>query len=163
MSQRDGDAALRRQLRELLTSPHAHVTLEQALSSLPPGMRGIRPPAQAHTLWRLLEHLRIAQWDIVEFSRRADHRSPAWPDGYWPAEEAPPDGAAWERSVQALRDDLETFFGLLDDPQRDLMAPFPWGDGQTLLREALLIADHNAYHVGQMVTLRQLLGCWPPA
>lgn len=159
---REGDAALRRHLRELLTSPHAHVTLEQALAGLPPKMRGVQPPGQPHTLWRLVEHLRLAQWDILEFSRRADHRSPAWPEGYWPPAEAPPDETAWERSVQALRDDLEAFVGLLDDPQRDLMAPLPWGKGQTLLREALLIADHNAYHVGQMVTLRQLLGCWPP-
>ena len=156
------DTLLRRQLGELLASPHAHATFEQAVHGVPPQLRGARAPGQPHTLWRLLEHLRIAQWDIVEFSRRPDHVSPGFPDGYWPAEDAPPDAAAWERSVAAVQGDRETFVALLQDPGHDLYAPFPWGDGQTLLREALLIADHNAYHIGQMVLLRQLLGSWPP-
>ncbi|HEV8631697.1 MAG TPA: DinB family protein [Thermoanaerobaculia bacterium] len=158
-----GDAALRAQLRDLLTSPHAHLPLEEVLVGLPAALRGAHPPGQPHTLWRLLEHMRLAQRDIVEFSRHADHVSPQWPEGYWPAAEAPPDDAAWERSLQGVRDDLQRFLALLTDPVSDLFAAFPWGKGQTLLREALLIADHNAYHVGQMVTLRQLLGSWPPA
>ena len=127
-----------------------------------PQRRGERPAGQPHTLWRLLEHLRIAQWDILEFSRRADHVSPAWPDGYWPPEDGPPDDAAWEKSIEAVQRDREAFAELLADEGRDLFEPFAWGQGQTLLREALLIADHNAYHIGQMVTLRQLLGIWPP-
>jgi DinB superfamily len=155
--------ALRDHLRELLASPHAHVTLEQAISGLPVELRGAKPPGQPHTLWRLLEHMRLAQWDIVEFSRSADHKSPAWPEGYWPAGDFPPDDGAWDGAVRALHRDLESFVALVDDPGSDLFAPFPWGKGQTLLREALLIADHNAYHIGQMVTLRQLLGSWPPA
>ncbi len=163
MSAATPDAALRRQLRELLRSAHAHLPLARVIAGLPAALHGARPAGQPHTLWQLLEHLRIAQWDIVEFSRRADHQSPPWPEGYWPASEAPPDAGAWEASLRALDDDLERFVTLLDDPARDLFAPFPWGDGQTLLREALLIADHNAYHVGQMVTLRQMLGSWPPA
>src|SRR6185503_12417244 len=150
--------ALRRQLRDLLESAHAHATFEQAVEKVPRAHRGARPPGQPHTLWRLLEHIRLAQWDILEFSRQAGHESPKWPEGYWPAEDAPPDEAAWENSVEAVRRDREAFAALVDDEGSDLFAPFPWGKGQTLLREALLIADHNAYHVGQMVTLRQLLG-----
>ena len=157
------DAALRRQLRELLGSTHAHATFEQAIESVAVEKRGERVAGQPHTLWRLLEHIRLATWDILEFSRRADHVSPAWPDGYWPATDAPPDEAAWERSIEAVRADLEAFAALVDDESSDLFAPFPWGQGQTLLREALLIADHNAYHVGQMVLLRQQLGIWPPS
>jgi hypothetical protein len=114
-------------------------------------------------LWRLLEHLRIAQWDILEFSRRAGHESPKWPEGYWPAGDAPPEDDAWDRSVAAFQADLAAFDALVADEDRDLFERFAWGDGQTLLREALLVADHNAYHVGQMVTLRQLLGIWPPS
>jgi hypothetical protein len=157
------DAALREQLRDLLSSAHAHATFDQAVETVPAGKRGERVPGQPHTLWRLLEHIRIATWDILEFSRQGSHVSPAWPDGYWPSTDAPPDDAAWDRSVAAIRSDLDAFVKLVDDPARDLFAPFPWGTGQTLLREALLIADHNAYHVGQMVLLRQLLGIWPPS
>jgi uncharacterized damage-inducible protein DinB len=157
------DEALRKQLHELLESAHAHATFDQAIEGVPADKRGERVAGQPHTLWRLLEHLRLATWDILEFSRRADHVSPAWPDGYWPPTDAPPDDAAWERSVAAVRADVAAFAALIDDPAHDLVAPFPWGDGQTLLREALLIADHNAYHVGQMVLLRQLLGIWPPS
>ena len=157
------DAALRAQLRELLASAHAHATFDQAVENVPADKRGERVPGQPHTLWRLLEHIRIATWDILEFSRQGSHVSPAWPDGYWPATDAPPDDEAWERSIAAIRSDLAAFHALAEDSARDLFAPFPWGTGQTLLREALLIADHNAYHVGQMVLLRQLLGIWPPS
>ena len=155
------DEALRKQLRDLLESAHAHATFDQAVEGVPAAKRGERVPGQPHTLWRLLEHIRLASWDILEFSRRADHESPKWPEGYWPPDDAPPDDAAWERSVEAVRKDLAMFAELIDDPSRDLGAPFQWGKGQTLLREALLIADHNAYHVGQIVLLRQLLGIWP--
>jgi uncharacterized damage-inducible protein DinB len=157
------DTALREQLRDLLGSAHAHATFEQAVEKVPAEKRGERVTGQPHTLWRLLEHIRIATWDILEFSRQGSHVSPAWPDGYWPTTDAPPDEGAWERSVAAIRSDLDAFAKLVEDPARDLFAPFPWGQGQTLLREALLIADHNAYHVGQMVLLRQQLGIWPPA
>jgi len=156
------DARLRRQLRDELTSSHAHVTFEHAFRGVPRELRAARPDGQPHTLWALLEHLRIALWDILEFSRGPEHVSPKWPDGYWPAGDAPPDDAAWEESLRRFAADLAAFCALIDDPGRDLFAPFPWGDGQTLLREALVIVDHNGYHLGQVVTLRQLLGCWPP-
>ena len=156
------DASLRRHLVDLLDSGDAHAGFDAAIRNLPANLRGVRPEGQPHTPWRLLEHLRIAQWDILEFSRGADHVSPAWPDGYWPATDAPPAESVWDRSVEAFRADLAAMCALVSDPANDLGAEFPWGDGQTLLREALLVADHNAYHIGQLVTLRQLLGAWPP-
>ncbi len=104
--------------------------------------------------------MRIAQWDILEFSRRGDHVSPDWPAGYWPEGDAPPDRKAWNASVAAFRRDAEEMQALVADPGRDLFAPFSWGDGQTLLREALLVADHNAYHFGQLITVRRALGAW---
>ena len=108
----------------------------------------------------LLEHLRLAQWDILEFSRNSKHVSPEWPEGYWPKTEAPPNSAAWNRSIEEFRKDLRAMEDLVANPKTDLFARIPWGDGQTILREALLLADHNAYHLGQFVDLRRLLGAW---
>jgi hypothetical protein len=108
----------------------------------------------------LLEHLRIAQWDILEFSRNAQHVSPEWPSGHWPKTEAPPTLSAWTNSLQRFRKDLKAMQALVKNPKTDLYARLPWGDGQTVLREALLVADHNAYHLGQLVTLRRQLGSW---
>jgi len=123
-------------------------------------VRGARVAGSTHTPWRLLEHLRICQWDILEFSRDAAHRSPAFPDGYWPEADSPPDDFAWDAATQAFRDDLQAMVDIVDDPATDLLAPIPHGDGQTVLREALLVADHNAYHLGQLVLLRRCLGIW---
>ena len=156
------DAALRRHLIELLDGRSAHLDFDAVVQALAPELRGARPGGQPHTPWRLLEHLRIAQWDILEFSRSAEHVSPSWPDGYWPESAAPPGDGAWERSVEDFRRDLRSMCDLVADPASDLFAELPWGSGQTLLREALLVADHNAYHLGQLVTLRSLLGDWPP-
>jgi uncharacterized damage-inducible protein DinB len=152
------DSSLRKQLREILTGQHAHVGFAAAVADLPAKLRGAKPDGADHTPWQILEHLRIAQSDILEFSRDPKHVSPKWPEGYWPEADAPPDGAAWERSVQAFERDLEAMAKLADEG--DLYAPFPWGKGQTLLREILLAADHNAYHVGQLVLVRKLLGAW---
>jgi hypothetical protein len=109
----------------------------------------------------LLEHLRIAQCDILEFSRNAKHVSPAWPEGYWPKTAAPPTPAAWNASIKKFRADLKAMQNLVKNPRTDLFAKIPWGDSQTLLREALLLADHNAYHLAQMLDARRLLGAWP--
>jgi len=109
----------------------------------------------------LLEHMRIAQWDILEFCRNRKHVSPDWPKGYWPGREAPPNSAAWNSSVKNFRKDLKSMQDIVDNSKTDLYAPIPWGDGQTILREALLLADHNAYHVAQLVDVRRLLGAWP--
>jgi DinB superfamily len=153
--------ALRRHLVELLTGGHAHVDLEGALKGLPAKLRGVKPKGSEHTAWQLLEHIRIAQFDILEFSRNPKHASPAWPDGYWPKTEAPPSAAAWNKSIKQVRADLDAMQKLVTSKKSNLSLPIPHGQGQTLLREALLLADHNAYHLGQLVLLRRLLDAWP--
>lgn len=155
---RQDDHSLRKQLHELLTGEHAHVGFAAAVADLPPKLRGAKPDGADHTPWQILEHLRLAQSDILEFSRDPKHASPKWPEGYWPETNAPKDGAAWDASIAAFERDLEAMAKLADEG--DLYTPFPWGKGQTLLREILLAADHNAYHVGQLVLVRKLLGAW---
>lgn len=152
--------ALRQQLHDLLRGGHAHLSFDDTIARFPARLRGVKAKGAPHTAWQLLEHLRIAQWDILEFSRNRKHVSPKFPEGYWPATAAPPSAAAWNRSVTALRRDLKTMQALVRNPKTDLFARIPWGDGQTILREALLVADHNAYHLGQLVLLRRLLGAW---
>jgi len=154
------DAALREQLIAVLEGGHAHATFDGAVKGFPLDKIGVRPKGVPYSAWELLEHLRIAQNDILRFSQSADHVSPAWPEGYWPAAAAPEKESHWARSVRAIRQDLAEFQALIRDPAQDLNRKFPWGDGQTLLREALLIADHNAYHIGQLVLVRRLLGEW---
>jgi uncharacterized damage-inducible protein DinB len=151
---------LREHLVKLLTEGQAHATFDDAVKDLDPKLYGKVPHDVEHSPWQLLEHLRIAQWDIVEFSRNAKHESPKWPEGYWPKEKAPEDDKAWEKSVRAFRHNLKEMADLIRDEKTDLFAKIPGGDGQTILREALLIADHNAYHVGQLVLVRRLLGAW---
>lgn len=153
-------AALREHLLELLGGGHAHLDFERAIAGLPAELRGARPPGLPHTPWRLVEHMRIAQWDILRFSVDPAHVSPEFPGGYWPEGDGPPDPGAWDRSVTAFRADLLAMMDLAADPGTDLFAPIPHGQGQTILREALLVADHNAYHLGQLVTVRRLLGAW---
>ena len=154
------DSALREHLVQLLTGSHAHVDFDAAIKGLPTKLQGEHPEGAEHTPWELLEHLRIAQWDILEFSRDAKHQSPEWPGGYWPSTAAPPDEHAWEKSVRAFRRDLKALCDLVTDPATDLYAEIPHGDGQTILREALLTADHNSYHLGQLLITRKLLGAW---
>jgi|SRR5580704_17979581 hypothetical protein len=154
------DKALRQHVINLLKGADAHVAFDAAVNSVPVNLRGRRPEGAEHSLWELLEHLRIAQWDILEFSRNAKHKSPEFPSGYWPRAETPPDEKAWDQSVQAFRKDLASLCELVAEGSTDLFAKIPHGDGQTVLREALVAADHNAYHVGQLVLLRRLLGAW---
>jgi hypothetical protein len=152
---------LRDHLLYLLRGGGAHLSFDDAVVDIPPKMRGAKVEGVPHTPWRLLEHLRIAQWDILEFSRNPKHVSPAHPEGYWPEGDAPPSDEAWGRTVEAFRTDLRTMCDLVADPATDLFAKIPWGDGQNVLREALLVADHNAYHLGQLILLRRCLGIWP--
>ena len=152
--------ALRKQLLELLRGGGAHLDFDKAIAGLPPKLRGGKPPGQPHTPWRLLEHLRIAQWDILEFSRNPKHVSPKWPDEYWPPGDAPPGPKDWDHSVRQFRADAKAMQDLIADPKNDILAPLPHGDGQTVLREAFLVADHLAYHLGQLVIIRRLLGAW---
>jgi uncharacterized damage-inducible protein DinB len=154
------DAILREHLVNLLRGRGAHVDFEKAIAGLPTALRGARSPKVPFTLWRVLEHMRIAQWDILEFSRDAKHVSPDWPEGYWPGRDAPASDAAWNASVAAFRRDLAKMEALVKSPKTNIFARIPHGTGQTILREALLVADHNAYHLGQLVLLRRLLGAW---
>jgi hypothetical protein len=139
------------------------VHFEDALNGLPANLRGAFAKGLKHTAWQLLEHARIAQWDILEFSRNAKHVSPDFPGGYWPKTPLPPDEAAWDKSVKEFLRDLAAMVQLVKNPRTDLYKRIPHGDGQTILREALLLADHNAYHLGQVVDLRRALGAWPDA
>ena len=154
------DDAVRDHVLELLRGGHAHLRLEEAIKDFPAKLRGVVPEGAEHSAWELLEHIRIAQWDILEFSRNRKHVSPEFPDGYWPQGDAPPNDAAWRKSVAGFRADLEAMQKLVEDPATDLLAPIPWGGDQNIMREAMLVADHNAYHLGQLVMLRRLLGVW---
>jgi DinB superfamily len=156
----DHDKALREHLIYLLGGEGAHAGFDKAVAGLPVRLRGVKPEGAGHTAWQLLEHLRIAQWDILEFIGNPAHVSPDWPAGYWPETEAPPNARAWEKSVKQFRADLKALEDLVAGPQTDLYARIPHGKGQTILREALLVADHNAYHLGALVLLRRLLGVW---
>ena len=151
---------VREQVIKLLQSGQAHLTFEDAIKDFPPKLRGAKPEGAQHTAWQLLEHMRIAQKDILEFSRNPKHVSPAWPEGYWPDTEKPPSDAAWKKSIAAIGKDLSEMQKLVENPKTDFYARIPHGTGQNILREAFLIADHNAYHVGQLVLLRRLLGAW---
>jgi hypothetical protein len=152
--------ALRQQLVDLLKQSGAHIDFAAAVADLPVAARGKTPPSVPHSPWRLVEHVRIAQWDILEFCRNPRHVSPKFPDGYWPAGEAPPSPDAWDKTIAAFQNDLAAICDLVMDPTTDLFARIPHGEGQTILREALLVADHNAYHVGQLIVVRRALGAW---
>lgn len=154
------DAALREHLVKLMKGGQAHADFDTVIKGIPEDLRGKRPKGCPHSPWELLEHMRIAQSDILEFSRDAKHVSPPWPEGYWPNSPAPSSSSAWSKSVKAFRTDLEAMCDLVKIPATDLYAKIAHGDGQTILREALLIADHNSYHIGQLVLARRLLGAW---
>jgi hypothetical protein len=149
--------SLRPHLAELLRMKGAHLTFHEAVSDFPVKLRGIKPPGAPHTPWQLLEHMRLAQADILDFSRNPAYKERKFPDDYWPPEEAPPNPDAWEKSVQQFQADLKEMQALAADTKNDLLAALPHGKGQTLLREVLLVADHNAYHLGQLVFLRKTL------
>ena len=154
------DKALRQHLVSLLKGGGAHATYDAAVKDFPANLYGKKPKGAAHSPWEVLEHLRIAQWDILEFSRNAKHVSPEFPDGYWPKTPAPADATAWTRSVQSFRADLKAMVALAENESVDLLARIPHGEGQTMLREVLVLADHNAYHLGELLLLRRLLGAW---
>jgi len=157
------DQALREHLVFLLKGGGAHVHFADAVEGFPEAKRGAYIAGLPHTGWQLLEHTRIAQWDILEFSRNPKHVSPGFPEGYWPKTPVPANDAAWVKSFEAFEKDLQEMVNLVKNPKTDLYAKIPHGDGQTILREALLLADHNAYHLGQLVDLRRALGEWPAA
>jgi hypothetical protein len=153
---------LQKQLLALLKGGNAHAGFDEVVKDFPAEKRGVKPAGLPYSAWQLLEHIRIAQHDIVRFSKNHDgnYESPKWPDGYWPKSPDPPNDHAWNESIRQIKADEKEFAELLADPNSDLEQPFPWGEGQNLLREALLIADHNAYHLGEIVAVRRILGIW---
>jgi DinB superfamily len=160
MNEQQKDQTLREHLLSLLTGGQAYAKFDDIVADFPPDLRGKKLKGMPNTAWMLLEHMRIAQWDILDFSINPKYKAMKFPDDYWPKKEAPPTAAAWNNGIKEFKKDLKAMQDLIADPKTDLYQKIPWGDGQTILREALLIADHNAYHLGQLVTLRRLLGAW---
>ena len=155
--------ALRKQLQALLDGGQAHATFDQAVKDFPAKLRGVVPEGLPYSGWQILEHIRMAQRDILDFSRNTDgsYKEQKWPDDYWPKAAEPPSADAWERSIAQMREDRKAFEKLLNDADdAELVKPFAWGDGQNLLRQALLVADHDAYHVGELIVVRRLVGAW---
>jgi uncharacterized damage-inducible protein DinB len=153
---------LRKQLVALLDGGQAHATFEDAVKDLPTDLRGVAPEGLPYSAWQIVEHIRIAQRDILDFSAppTGGYQPMEWPKDYWPKEKAPASAEAWDRAIAEVRWDCDQFKALILRPEADLAKPFLWGTGQNLLREALLIADHNAYHTGELIVLRRLLGAW---
>jgi DinB superfamily len=160
---KDEQAPVRIQLIALLRGGQAHATFDEAVKDLPANLRSVVPENLPYSAWQLLEHLRITQLDILNFSAppTAGYQHIKWPDDYWPKSPEPPSDRSWDQSIAAVRSDLKRFEAIIENPAADLYKPFRWGDGQNLLREAMLLADHNAYHLGELIVLRRLLGAWP--
>jgi len=149
------DSLLRKLLIDAMRGDHAHIDFESAVADFPPDKRGAKPAGAPHSAWELLEHMRLAQHDILEFSRNPDHKSPKWPEGYWPETQDPPNAGAWGDSVKAFEKEARALDRLMRDSDQDLFKRFEHGKGQTLLREALLVATHNSYHLGQLMFLKK--------
>jgi len=154
------DTVLRNQLVELLRGGSAHADFDTCVDRLPPECYGTKPNGAPHSAWQLLEHMRIALHDLLVFSTDSHYMAPKWPDNYWPRNEAPESAEEWQISANAIRADLAEFEELIQNPNTNLYAKIPWGEGQTFLREVLLAADHNSYHLGQLVMLRKQLDAW---
>jgi len=146
------------ELTKLLLGGNAHISLQDSLKGLQPRLRGVKPDDMPYSIWQLVEHIRIAQWDMMRFCKDADHKSPKWPEEYWPTESAPEDDNAWNGSLSQINSDLDEFIELME--HSDIYQKLQHGDGQTILREALQIADHNAYHIGEIIAIRRFLGDW---
>jgi hypothetical protein len=157
MNQND---TLREHLIKLLDWQDAHVSFDTAVEGIPPPLQGVRPEGLPYSPWELLEHMRLTQKDIMNFCRNQDYKAPKWPDEYWPKTTSSPELNDWQKSVNAFRTDRQAMQSLIADPTLDLYAEIPHGEGQTYLREVLLVADHSAYHLGELVAVRRLLGVW---
>jgi hypothetical protein len=153
------DKITRKHLVDLITGGNAHATLGDALENLPANLRGVVPNGLPYSIWQLLEHIRIVNWDILEFTKDQTHKSPKWPDEYWPKEAEPKDGE-WDKAIEQIKANTNEFIDLLNNSASNLYQPLPKGDGQTLLREAILIGDHNAYHTAEIIVVRRLLNAW---
>ncbi len=156
----DQDHTIRKALLEFLSGGEAHAGIDDTVKDFPPTLYAKKPAGAPHTAWQLLEHIRIALHDLLEFCRNPDYEAPKWPDGYWPEKDAPASAEDWDKSVKALKKDQHGLEKLLQASDVDIYAKIPWGKGQTILREVLLAGDHTSYHVGQLVMLRKQLGAW---
>ena len=157
------DDALRIHLVRVLTWQDAHASYEMAVRDLAPSLRGVRPAGLPYSPWEIVEHLRITQFDILDFCRNPAYAERDWPGDYWPAESAPPTAAAWDESIESYTRDRKALVSLAEDADLNLFGEIPHGSGQSYLRELLLVIDHNAYHVGELIVVRRLLGAWPSA
>jgi hypothetical protein len=155
-----GHKELIENLIHLIEKGNAHASLDKALKNIPFSLLGEKPGNLPYSIWQLAEHIRIAQWDILEFSRNSKHVSPGWPDGYWPVENAPESEAAWQKCIDAIHADRNAFIELVKSADDNLYKVFEYGDGQSLLKEALVLADHNSYHTGELIIIRRLLNAW---
>ena len=151
---------LTKNLVDLIVKGNAHLSLDKALDNIPFALLGERPGKLPYSIWQIAEHIRIAQWDLLEFSRNAKHVSPEWPDGYWPKETAPKSQDAWQKCVEKIKAERISFIKLIENAGDDLFKPFEHGTGQSLLIEALVLADHNSYHCGEIIVIRRLLNAW---
>jgi hypothetical protein len=156
----DPDRVVREQLLSLLRGGNAHMSFDEAVAEFPLEHINSRPPNVTYSPWHLLEHIRIAQWDILEYIRNSEHVSPQWPEGYWPPPEQQADEMKWHKTINDFRADLESLQGLVEDSGMDLYAPVPHATTCTIFREILIVADHNAYHIGEFAILRQVTGTW---
>jgi uncharacterized damage-inducible protein DinB len=156
----DQERSIRNELLQYLQGAQAHASFDDAMKNFPASHYAKKPEAAPHNAWQLLEHIRLALHDLLEFCTHSDYQAPKWPEGYWPEKNAPKSSTEWNHSVASVHKDLKEFAALLQDPKTDLTANIPWGEGQTILREILLVGDHTSYHVGQLVLLRIQLGIW---
>jgi uncharacterized damage-inducible protein DinB len=157
---KSNEKVLRDYLSEILDWQSAHINLEKAVEDFPSELRGKKSKGAPHSAWQLLEHIRLAQYDILDFIKNPDYKELNWPDDYWPEDDSTPDDSSWEKSIESFEADLAELKAMAEDSSVDLFKPIPHGDGQNILRELLLVADHNAYHIGQIVQLRKMLGAW---
>lgn len=156
----DSDQVVRQQLLELLKGGHAHMSFSEAVKDFPLEFANVMVPNGTYTPWHILEHIRLAQWDILDFILNPDYVQPAWPEGYWPAPEALAERTQWEHTIQQFNHDLEVLWSIVADPETDLYAPLPHAPDYTIFREILVVSDHNAYHIGEFAILRQVMGSW---
>ena len=156
----DIDTIVREQLRTLLEGGNAHMTFDEAIANFPHEQMNTKPQNVPYTLWQLLEHIRMAQWDILEFIRNPQYVSPPWPEGYWPVESVQADEVAWEKTLVSFRADLQSLLIMVSDSEVNLYSPIPHGNGQNILREILVVADHSAYHISEFATFRQVMATW---
>lgn len=158
----DSDKVIREQLLGLLKGGNAHMSFDEAIKDFPAKYFNWKPPNVSYTFWHLLEHIRIAQWDILNFILSPEHVSPDWPDEFWPAEDKRADKAQWQRTIRDFRADFKSIQDIVKDPKTDFLAPIPHAEDYNIFREVLLVADHNAYHIGEFIILRQVMNIPPP-